>query len=237
MSSVRSERSGKSGGGGSVRSSKTSQTPHDSRPVKRSPSKQYRKIIAAEVASGDDYTFADQHWQVDLHSPVRLISYKALAEHMRPLVAGQELVSVRTRTRTSEHHRPVVAVQKDRTTSDATRTSADVDVVYGHPYRYSNEAGEEAIINQAVLHDKEQNLRVQIPLQSQERINAVDKDKRSSSSTEESFDETHLRDVMNGMDAHDDDNVIRQISASDAVTSQQHTECNFREEYDPTAGE
>ena len=107
-----------------------------SRSVKRTPSKQYRKIIANEVASGDSYIFADENWRSDLHSPVRLISYKQhqgyinpAAPRKPPLERNPAIESKQAATSSGESNpRPKVRRTREESQSDAC--SSDYGVRY-----------------------------------------------------------------------------------------------------------
>ena len=193
MSSVRSARSGTSDVAST--NSVTSQ-PHASRPVKRSPSKQYRKIIAAEVASGDDYTFHDQRWTGDLHSPVRLIHYKTLPEHRLPVLRDRhQRATPGTDTRTHDA-RPVVSVH--RQDSDASRAT---DVVYGHPY----DEGERSI---KLQHQQEKDTQHTISASSDTDQAAYRHDDDDDSITSHDSFNQDCSDVMNGFETCGDRVVI-----------------------------
>ena len=115
----------------SVQSDVTSQqerTRHRKRP-QRSPSKSYRRIIEAEVASGEEFIYADDQWKVDVHTPVRLLSYTQYLDFMDPRVAKKLIQSQQTRrsrTTTPQRHMPSLAESKVMTSIP--------DQSYGSPY-------------------------------------------------------------------------------------------------------
>ena len=79
----------------SVRSDVTSQDEYklSKRRRQRSPSKSYRRVIEAEVASGEEYIYSDDAWKVDVHTPVRLLSYTQYLDFLDPRIARKIIQS------------------------------------------------------------------------------------------------------------------------------------------------